>query len=239
MSDIARDRQKYELPLLGKYNVRTTPIDNGPKVWNSLLVEIFSVRDVPTSDGDATVATETKIGEYTRNYHSLYATFHPFLKGGKEYALYARDYTATRVMSLPDCVDLGGEESDGDGFCPVDYYVPTFDREDWTNAEVLDEMPPFEGGLGFVAGCYWGDDLDWKVQMLDLSRVEEGIVVREERFGYVKLPDMPLRDLINFDGCTADYPHIRIATAVEFNLTTGEVAHLAKSNWRWPTESEA
>ena len=48
-----------------------------------------------------------------------------------------------------------------------------------------DEWP--NGEFGFVWGCYWGDDSSWKVQYLDLSRVQQGVVRREERFGYVEL----------------------------------------------------
>lgn len=43
------------------------------------------------------------------------------------------------------------------------------------------------GLFGFVWGCYWGDDTSWKVQHLDLSRVQEGIIARDNRFGYVEL----------------------------------------------------
>lgn len=132
---------------------------------------------------------EKKIGEYNRNY-SLMRTFHPFQKDGKWYALYSPRYTATRVMSLPDCTDLGGEEPNGRGFCPVEYYVPQ-------NSEGDDYYQP--GYWGFVQGCVWGDDTCWKLQYLDLSRVEEGIVKREERFGYIPLPNGNLKDLIEID----------------------------------------
>ena len=43
------------------------------------------------------------------------------------------------------------------------------------------------GEFGFVWGCVWGDDSSWKVQHLDLSRVGEGELTRDERFGYVML----------------------------------------------------
>ena len=36
-------------------------------------------------------------------------------------------------------------------------------------------------------GCYWGDDNSWKVQYLDLSEIEKGIIRRDERFGYAEL----------------------------------------------------
>jgi hypothetical protein len=68
-------------------------------VWGSSVVKIF--------DGD------THVGEYRRN-HPGWAkeTFEPFEINGAWYALYSRDYTSTRVMSLPDCSDLGGEKPD-------------------------------------------------------------------------------------------------------------------------------
>jgi hypothetical protein len=44
-----------------------------------------------------------------------------------------------------------------------------------------------KGEFGFVWGCHWGDDSSWKVQYLDLSQVQQGVIRREERFGYVEL----------------------------------------------------
>ena len=54
--------------------------------------------------------------------------------------------------------------------------------------------------FGFVAGCIWGDDSTWKIQYLDLSEAEKGIVKREERFGYIELPDnLNLKDAIDLE----------------------------------------
>jgi hypothetical protein len=70
------------------------------------------------------------------------------------------------------------------------------------------KLPPDHG---FVAGCIWGDDSSWKIQYLDLSRVEEGIIRREERFGYIELPQsVRLRDAIPIYG-PLDKPRIYIA----------------------------
>jgi hypothetical protein len=80
----------------------------------------------------------------------------------------------------------------GTGFCPVGFYVP--DWWDVNDGSVLmaskhwstdDEWPT--GTFGFVWGCYWGDDSSWKVQCLDLTRIQEGIIGRDERFGYIEL----------------------------------------------------
>jgi hypothetical protein len=156
-----------------------------------------------------------KVGEYGRNYCSFgKSTFAPFVYKGKEYALYSKDYTATRVMTLPDCKDLCGEESNGHGFCPTEYYVP---------------VNPFTGecpGFAFLAGCVWGDDSSWKIQFLDLSKLDEGIIKREEKFGYIELPrDMNLKDAIdiswdenNFD----NYKHVEITITKTFDLETGK-----------------
>src|SRR5205085_5598456 len=43
------------------------------------------------------------------------------------------------------------------------------------------------GDFGFVWGCTWGDESSWKIQFLDLSRIQEGIFHRDARFGYLEL----------------------------------------------------
>src|ERR1051326_7788299 len=91
-------------------------IENRPGTWKSLRVGVFRV------EGEA----EEQVGEYIRNYPSLLHTFCYFRQDGREYALYSPDYTATRILELPSCRDLGGEERNQCGFCPADYFVPTY-----------------------------------------------------------------------------------------------------------------
>lgn len=124
---------------MNEYTTRTEPIKR-PPYWDQLKVEI-----VRSSDG-------VVLGSYVRGYPSLFKTFHPFELAGKSLALYSPANTATRIMELPSCRDLGGEEPHSTGFCPVEYYVPP------------------GKDFGFVAGCVWGDDSSWKIQFLDLSR---------------------------------------------------------------------
>lgn len=196
------------------YAVDTETIERKP-YWDTLNVSIYK-------DGN-------KVGEYKRNYPNLFNTFVPFKQGDKEYALYSKEYTATRVMSLPDCVDLGGEEVASNGFCPTDFYVPRI--------EILHVVPKDErvegqdpyweevryGQFAFVAGCVWGDDTSYKIQYLDLSRVSEGIIVREEKFGYLELPSfMDLKDAIHFRGYQDTFPYVEIATGINFRMDTGE-----------------
>ena len=166
------------------YFVKTVRRPTGEGTWDVLKVEVFRRDD----DG------ETKIGEYGRNYPRISSTFHAFKQGDREFARYSPHYTATRVMSLPDCTDIGCEEPAQFGFCPVDFYVPSsvWDEEDDTDTDRVD------GQFGFVAGCVWGDDSSWKIQYLDLSRVSEGIVKGDDRFGYIELAsDQDLKHAID------------------------------------------
>jgi hypothetical protein len=157
---------------------------------------------------------EEVIGDYSRNYPHLYNSFYPFVRGDQEYALYSPHYTTSRVMTLPDCRDLCGEDPDSWGFCPVDYYVP------------YDTRLGFQGEFGFVAGAVWADDQHWKIQYLDLSRIEEGILRREERFGYLPLPEgMRLKDTILLDWAYQDEPNdpkVGLIIVKAFNLKSGQ-----------------
>jgi hypothetical protein len=190
------------------------------------------------------------LGSYERLFPALgAATFCPFEHGGRWYALYSADYTTTRVMALPECRDLGGEESDPHGFCPVEYYVPryrvgtwsspttgqTYQHYEFDNADRFRPAPqttdtPYEYGpwhfldTGFVAGCHWGDDASWKVEVLDLSRVAEGIIVRSARFGHCEVPHKrSLRETLDFLGWTPQDPVVTVVRQEERDLATGQV----------------
>jgi len=182
-----------------KYKAREIEtIQNESGCRESYIIGIFEVKG----------NTETKIGEYARNYSFLNTFFH-FRKNRKDYALYSSEYTCTRVMELPSCRDLGGENPSEYGFCPVEFYVPKESK----------------GNFGFVAGCVWGDDCSWKIEFLDLSRVEEGIVKRDSRFGYISLPDgISLKraiNMINYYEKDEEY-NINIAIGETFDLNTGK-----------------
>lgn len=256
------DRTKYHARDLGK-------VETKPGCWNHTRVGVF--------DGD------TQVGEYLRNYPSFAAaTFAPFERDGKWYALYSRHYTGTRVMSLPDCTDLGGEEPDGFGFCPAELYVPELigqrldpadpappvanhDADRWAKKVPLDggrwryywptdpeghahlreayqaeyershaaraawrERHPFvteHARFAFVAGCHWGDDSGgWKLETIDLSRAPDGVIARDQRFGYLQLPaGVALKDAVDLDPDDLNAPpgdwRIKIALPAVFDLT--------------------
>jgi len=192
-----RERKKIARRFHAKAQVKLSPMQSG---WKISVVTIFDENKA--------------IGSYERNYAAFSEeTFEPFELNGKWYALYSRDYTATRIMSLPGCVDLGGEDGQADGFCPAELYVPRFKSVSHTfksgrKLETLEfegeaEKYGTEGGnpdgtswtasawqsleIGFVAGCLWGDDTSWKLQVFDLSRASEGKLARTERFGHLQL----------------------------------------------------
>jgi hypothetical protein len=165
-----------------------------PGTWDQYIVSVYQKLPEGEHDGaeivetkkDGTLVRWKKVGEYERNY-CLMDTFFPFEQNGKHFALYSKEYTATRVMSLPDCKDLCGEEEDSVGFCPVEFYVP-YDPEDGIT-----------GHFGFVAGCIWGDDSSWKIQYLDLANIEAGVMTNTSRFGYIELPSgLSLKEAISF-----------------------------------------
>ena len=245
------DTAPYFARVLGKVHYR-------PGAWHGLRVGVFR------RENDI----DLQVGEYERNYPSLFRTFAPFRAAGRDLALYSPDYTCTRLLELPSCRDVGGEEPDGAGFCPVDFFIPHFvDLEyrsgDQSPRRFRKQMPSTDdlvsrtipvtypataqrpervehqhyapvGSLtyhpfGFVAGCIWGDDSSWKLQYLDLSQAANGILRREERFGYVELPHgLPLEKAVELlddqSDPTEDYAHqIEITLTKRFDLRTGRV----------------
>jgi hypothetical protein len=191
--------QEKPLPYLAKV---VGEIDNGHGVWKSYKIGVFKLKEGPCSSVDAIY--EEQIGEYVCHY-SLMKTFFPFAFNDKEYALFsAPDYTAARVMELPSCKDIGGEEASAYGFCPVEFFV----------------IPGTSHG--FVAGCAWWDDTSWKIQYLDLSEVDKGIIKRSEKFGYVEMPDdMSLSDCITYEA-DEDAVYFKLACSKSFDIKTGK-----------------
>lgn len=260
-------------------------IDNGKGYWNYLNVGVFQQ--------DSKDEEPKQIGEYKRNYSTLYRTFSATRKGDKYYALYSPDYTGTRVLEITPGVgikDIGGEERDSSGFCPTELYIPTLRAwaseddygiaphfKDWSR--VLDYFPsgsridgPFsksksrqklvypdgkpiraytgeiskhsnreeykwvwgperdrEYGFiilppqhAFVAGCHWGDDTSWKIQYIDVSRIDEGIIKRDDRFGYIELPtNLTLKEAIVMRDYDEQPNRLRIAIEVDYHIDGG------------------
>ncbi|MBI5928593.1 MAG: hypothetical protein HY862_04750 [Chloroflexi bacterium] len=108
----------YIAKELEKIGYKPYALPNGEQIhsWNGLRVGIFRVED----------GREEQVGEYVRQYRTLYDTFFHFVQDGKDYALYSPNYSATRLLELPSSKDIGGEEPAANGFCPTQYYVPSY-----------------------------------------------------------------------------------------------------------------
>ncbi len=78
----------YEAEVLDK-------VSYAPGAWNGGRVGVFRLVD----------GRREQIGEYTRNYPTLFETFFAFESEGRALALYSPQYTATRIFRLPECVD--------------------------------------------------------------------------------------------------------------------------------------
>jgi hypothetical protein len=204
-----------------------------PRERYSTRVEVASSISVGIEEYPRAVRVEILDGErvvmaYDRNYAML-QTFEPFRQGDRNFALVSPNYTATSVVDLDAGRVIAAEDPDPAGFCPVGFYVP-----DWWDvhpSEIpLPGSPHWSGDyewpvgeFGFVWGCVWGDDSSWKVQYLDLSAIQEGVLRREERFGYLELaahPELDGRDFIGvekFEGnCVVEF-----AVLQRYDLATG------------------
>lgn len=156
--------------------------------WDPDAPELDLPIDVIERDGDS----ERVIGRYVRDFGQEDGIFAPFRLRGKDLALYSPLYTATRIMELPSCKDIGGEEAKSEGFCPVEYFVPGEEA-----------VGKFAGTIGFVWGCYWA--CPWEIHFLDLSHADQGILRRTTLgAGFIDKPTGPghesphLRDLLKF-----------------------------------------
>jgi hypothetical protein len=169
-----------------RYCIGAVPLVADPGQWPSTRIEVFR--------RDATTNALERMCEYVRNFN-VFETFEPFRQGDRDFALVSRDYTRTAVLDLATGEIIAEEPADtspGAAFCPAGFHVP-----DWWDVHDGSVIPGSEywspdrewptGQFGFVWGCHWGDDASWKVQWLDLSRIREGLIAREERFGYVEL----------------------------------------------------
>jgi hypothetical protein len=165
---------------------------------------------------------------------------------GRVHAFGARRKPAEAEVLLAESiskVQAAGGRHPGDGPCRragrPGFYVPDWwDLHDgkklpgsmyWQQAD--DEWPA--GDFGFGWGCIWGDDSSWKVQYLDLSRVADGAIHRDDRFGYLKLatdPKLVPRDFIRCSSRQGER-HVDFYIESRYNLATG--ARIAGEGEDW------
>lgn len=208
-------------------------VKNKPGTWDSTKISIY--RD------------NKLIGEYLRNYPIKdIKTFYPFCIDGDWYALYSPHYTATRVMRIYDdrIEDWCGEGPSVAGFCPAEYYVPRYNHfkslpdgyEYYTVDNGYENITKFfeesktsefvNSGycnFAFLSGCHWGDDSNYKLRYIDLSKVKDREISIENKFGYWPLPtNLELKQCINIDNWEPDNNWIGLTRSHYVNLSTGE-----------------
>jgi len=148
--------------------------------------------------------------------------------------------TLTNSMS-PLFGKVLGDQIPQEGFCGVDYYIPdimdfldpsdfavTSDSDAFDREWVADGMEVAGGQYGWYSGCIWGDDSSWKLRYLDLSRISEGIVTEDERYGYWELPEGSLAD--NIELSVDGYTRINLAVSV---FKDGRASKYTKKSLNW------
>ena len=155
-----------------------------------------------------------------------------------------RDIDRTSSPTRKSSLVLDAEMS-GWGFCPTEFRVldwnAYFDEENVDKTTVDPEGRSFylyptemlnriTGQWAIYAGCLWGDEENMKMRYIDLSRISEGIVTADERFGYMPLSNK-LKN-VTYDR-TADSFYVPVeAVAVR---ETGKVVPL---DVNWMNEEE-
>lgn len=128
------------------------------------------------------------------------------------------------------------------GFCPVDFKV--FDWNERFRGKDINQLRrklsadepdeyvysdkdlyAFTGQWAVYSGCVWGDDNGFKIRYIDLSRIREGIVTEDERFGYVTL-SAPLAHISYYSDSDSFY----IPTLLVTNRITG-LSDPVGANW--------
>jgi hypothetical protein len=210
----------FEIPSLPlpreRFTTNISIVETAPEYWNTLRINIVN-------------EAGERVAGYDRNYSNMYRTFEPFRQGSKMFALISSDYTVTSVMDLETGEIVASETPDSGGFCPVGFYVP--DWWDTNDGSIIpgqkywneDSEEP-KGNFGFVWGCIWGDDSSWKVQFLDLSQVQKGILVRDERFGYIELATNEKLDPKDFIDCQFYDGECKVTFSVfsQYDLKSGK-----------------
>lgn len=98
-----------------------------------------------------------------------------------------------------------GKEHPEWGFCPMEFYVPDLNEYYSNNytyiaqqveGKSVEDYQMLIGNHGFYLGCVWGDDTSAKLRHIDLSKISEGIVTSDDRFGYFEYDGGRLKDSI-------------------------------------------
>jgi len=175
------------------------------------------------------------VGSYTYNHYRT-PPFFPFKRNGSWYALYTTYPSKICVMSLPSCKKIA-EVSDFNLCMAYEFYVPSYSIKDKSyvkNSGFLLTDPPGVSpedlefvDFGFVSGYFSGASGVYMYH-LDLSKLEEGIIIFSSRFGDLEMPNNTdsLAECIDIEllmenGRVIPWWAITVTTVRSFELSTG------------------
>lgn len=141
-----------------------------------------------------------------------------------------------------------GQEYSGWRFCPAEFHVPDIcdvlsvrDIEELKQTQLNEEIAEYwnewidnfldRRTFGFEAGCVWGDDWSYKVQAIDLTKILEGKVSDDDRFGYL-VYDGDLKDLYDKNYYDDDaYQTLVLNVPVSFKFDKDDQTKVSKSEF--------
>lgn len=126
----------------------------------------------------------------------------------RSYLLFSKDYVRASVLNLDngdECDEsypiYHGKEEPSISFCPMEFKTfPIVDDYDGSDKDIASWMEmcherldfcndilSFSGVFALESGCIWGDDSSSKLRHVDLSRIRDGVLKCDERYGYFEL----------------------------------------------------
>lgn len=205
-SPLETDTTKYFGYTNTPFILGVTQVKTGKGTWDVTECNVYFH---PTIDDEWEL-----IGSFNYGYHGhIEDIFCPFIHHGKWYATYSTKYTALSIASLGKTFEHVWSDDGGSyGFCPVEAAVPKIIKRNivdhgpyidvyWDiNLDEYGDRHLYElmdSPVCFYSGCVWGDDSSWKLQLLNISRLHEGVITKEHVVGHFELPDQPLRDCLH------------------------------------------
>lgn len=137
-----------------------------------------------------------------------------------------------------------GQDVSGWRFCPGEFHVPdVYDILDENDIQDMIKNRETEywnewidnflnkRTFGFEAGCVWGDDWSYKVQAIDLTKILQGEVSDDDRFGYFVLHGK-LKDLYDKAYYDEEYvQHLVFNAPISFTFDKDDPKKVVKSKF--------
>lgn len=139
-----------------------------------------------------------------------------------------------------------GQNMSSWNFCPSEFHVPdVYDILNNKEIEELQEVVNTSKDLdfwqdwmnnfinrrtfAFEAGCVWGDDWSYKVQAIDLTKIFQGEIQDDDRFGYLILQG-ELKNVYNKDYYDdEDYVILELSAPISFEFEKTNHQKVVKS----------